>query len=237
MIDFADVSMAYTKRSPVALENVSFHIDRGEFVFVIGASGSGKSTVIKLISCEEKFQEGEIVLGGSRLKNIKKRAIPYVRRNIGMIFQDFRLIDSKTVYENVAFAMEIVGASKRKIRRQVPIVLSTVGLRSKIHEKPNELSGGEQQRVAIARAIINNPQLLLADEPTGNLDPDTSEQIMALLSEINREGTTVVVCTHDHDLVDIMRQRVIEIQDGRIIRDEQQASYTYCEVMPESQLV
>lgn len=237
MIDFANVTMAYTKKAPNALEEVSFHINRGEFVFVIGASGSGKSTVIKLLSCEERFQEGEIVLGGTKLRNVKKRAIPFLRRNIGMIFQDFRLISSKTVYENVAFAMEIVGASKRKIKRQVPIVLSTVGLRSKINEYPDDLSGGEQQRVAIARAIVNNPQLLLADEPTGNLDPDTSEQIMALLSEINREGTTVVVCSHDDDLVDLMRQRVIEIQSGRVIRDELHASYTYCEIKPESAMV
>lgn len=232
MIDFQNVSMAYSNKAPLALDDVSFHIDQGEFVFIIGPSGSGKSTVIKLLSCEERFQEGEIVLGDKALARIKPRAIPYVRRNLGMIFQDFRLIDSKTVFENVAFAMEIVGASKSKIRRQVPIVLSTVGLRSKMKAKPSELSGGEQQRVAIARAIVNNPKILLADEPTGNLDPDNSEQIMALLQEINKEGTTVVVCTHDRDLVDKMRQRVIEIKDGSVIRDELQGSYSYC-ILPE----
>ena len=232
MIDFQNVSMAYSNKAPLALNDVSLHIDQGEFVFIIGPSGSGKSTVIKLLSCEERFQEGEIVLGDKALACIKPRAIPYVRRNLGMIFQDFRLIDSKTVFENVAFAMEIVGASKSKIRRQVPIVLSTVGLRSKMKAKPSELSGGEQQRVAIARAIVNNPKVLLADEPTGNLDPDNSEQIMALLQEINKEGTTVVVCTHDRDLVDKMRQRVIEIKDGMVIRDELQGSYSYC-ILPE----
>lgn len=238
MIDFSNVSMAYTKHSPLALDDVSFHVNKGEFVFVIGSSGSGKSTVIKLISCEERFQTGEIVLGGKKLGRIKKRAIPYIRRNIGMIFQDFRLIDSKTVYENVAFAMEIVGASKRKIKRQVPIVLSIVGLRSKMKARPSELSGGEQQRVAIARAIVNNPHLLLADEPTGNLDPITSEQIMALLLEINRSGTTVLVCSHDKDLVTRMQQRVIEIDNGSLIRDEQQAGYqTVCELDLEGQEV
>lgn len=153
-----------------------------------------------------------------------------------MVFQDFRLIETKNVFENVAFAMEIVGASKRQINRQVPIVLSTVGLRQKAAMRPSELSGGEQQRVAIARAIVNNPKLLLADEPTGNLDPDTSEQIMAVLKEINREGTTVMICTHDHDLVDRMKQRVIEVRNGVVIRDEERAGYAYCEINPEGML-
>lgn len=227
--------MAYSRRGPLALQSVSFHVDAGEFVFVIGASGSGKSTLVKLLTCEEEAQKGEIVVGGVSLKRIKRRAIPYVRRNIGMIFQDFRLIESKTVFENVAFAMEIVGASRKQISRQVPIVLSTVGLRSKAMSRPSELSGGEQQRVAIARAIVNNPELVLADEPTGNLDPETGEQIMALLREINRDGTTVIVCTHDHDLVDKMKQRVIEIRDGRVIRDEKQAGYAACAVRPEGE--
>lgn len=205
-------------------------------MFVIGTSGSGKSTVVKLLSCEEQANSGEIVVGGTSLTRIKQRAIPYVRRNIGMVFQDFRLIETKNIFENVAFAMEIVGASKRQINRQVPIVLSTVGLRQKAAMRPSELSGGEQQRVAIARAIVNNPKLLLADEPTGNLDPDTSEQIMAVLKEINREGTTVMICTHDHDLVDRMKQRVIEVRNGVVIRDEERAGYAYCEINPEGML-
>ncbi len=230
MVDFHNVSMAYGRKAALALKNVSFHVNVGEFVFIIGASGSGKSTLVKLLTCEEEALEGEIVLGGIPLRRIKRRAVPYIRRNIGMVFQDFRLIESKTVFENVAFAMEIVGASRRQIMRQVPIVLSTVGLRSKADVRPSELSGGEQQRVAIARAIVNNPKLLLADEPTGNLDPETSEQIMALLREINRGGTTVIVCTHDRDLVDKMKQRVIEIQEGEVIRDEEQAGYAFCEI-------
>lgn len=233
MVDFHNVSMAYTRKGPLALKNVSFHVNTGEFVFVIGTSGSGKSTLVKLLTCEEEAKEGDIVVGGVSLTKIKRRAIPYIRRNIGMIFQDFRLIESKTVYENVAFAMEIVGASRRQIRRQVPIVLSTVGLRAKAKVRPSELSGGEQQRVAIARAIVNNPKLVLADEPTGNLDPENSEQIMAVLREINRSGTTVIVCTHDRNLVDKMRQRVIEIKDGTVIRDEQQAGYAFCEIKSE----
>lgn len=219
MLDFKNVSMSYTKHSDLALNDVSFHINPGEFVFVIGASGSGKSTVIKLISCEEEFQNGEIVVGGTKLSKIKKRAIPYLRRNLGMVFQDFRLIESKTVFENVAFAMEILGKSKRQISRQVPLVLSTVGLRSKKDAYPNELSGGEQQRVGIARALVNNPDIILADEPTGNLDPDTSEQILGVLKDINESGTTVIVCTHDISLVERMQERVIQIKDGSLYKD------------------
>ncbi len=232
MVDFYNVSMSYSKNSPLALKNVSFHVNSGEFVFVIGTSGSGKSTVVKLLTCEEKVNSGEIVVGGTNLTKIRRRAVPFVRRNIGMIFQDFRLIETKTVFENVAFAMEIVGASRRQIGRQVPIVLSTVGLRHKADAIPTELSGGEQQRVAIARALVNNPKLLLADEPTGNLDPATSEQIMALLQQINLDGTTVIVCSHDNELVDLMKQRVIEIRDGVLIRDEENSGYAYCEVDP-----
>lgn len=219
MLDFKNVSMSYTKHSDLALNDVSFHINPGEFVFVIGASGSGKSTVIKLISCEEEFQDGEIIVGGTKLSKIKKRAIPYLRRNLGMVFQDFRLIESKTVFENVAFAMEILGKSKKQISRQVPLVLSTVGLRSKKDAYPNELSGGEQQRVGIARALVNNPDIILADEPTGNLDPDTSEQILGVLKDINESGTTVIVCTHDISLVEKMQERVIQIKDGSLYKD------------------
>lgn len=224
MLDFKNVSMSYTKHSDLALNDVSFHINPGEFVFVIGASGSGKSTVIKLISCEEEFQNGEIIVGGTKLSKIKKRAIPYLRRNLGMVFQDFRLIESKTVFENVAFAMEILGKSKRQISRQVPLVLSTVGLRSKKDAYPNELSGGEQQRVGIARALVNNPDIILADEPTGNLDPDTSEQILGVLKDINESGTTVIVCTHDISLVERMQERVIQIKDGSLYKDVEKFS-------------
>lgn len=225
MIDFVNVSMAYSPGAPLALKNVSFHIDRGEFVFLIGESGSGKSTIVKLLTCEERPTDGEVVLSGYSLNSIKRKQVPYLRRNIGMVFQDFRLINTKTVFENVAFAMEIVGAGNREIKRQVPLVLSTVGLRHKADTRPLELSGGEQQRVAIARAMVNNPMMILADEPTGNLDPVNSEGIMALLQEINRGGTTVVVCTHDRDMVDRMQRRTIEIQDGQIVRDDAAGLY------------
>ncbi len=227
MIDFVNVSMAYSPGAPLALEDVSFHINRGEFVFLIGESGSGKSTVVKLLTCEEQLTEGEIVLSGYSLNSIKNKQIPFLRRNIGMVFQDFRLISTKTVFENVAFAMEIVGAGRREIQRQVPLVLSTVGLRHKANTRPLELSGGEQQRVAIARAMVNSPMMILADEPTGNLDPINSEAILALLQEINRGGTTVVVCTHDRDLVDRMQRRTIEIRDGHIVRDDVAGLYNF----------
>ena len=217
--------MSYTKKGPKALDAVSFKIEPGEFVFIIGPSGSGKSTVIKLISCEESFQDGNIRVGDTELKRIKRRAIPYLRRNIGMVFQDFRLIESKTVFENIAFAMEILGKSKNEINRQVPMILSTVGLRSKQDAYPNELSGGEQQRVGIARALVNNPKVILADEPTGNLDPKITEQIMGVLKDINESGTTVIVCTHDRVLVDSMHERVIEIINGKVVRDAKNSGY------------
>lgn len=225
MIEFDNVSMSYTNAKEYALRNVSFRIENGEFVFIIGQSGSGKSTLIKLMSCEESPNEGQVKIDDLDIHAIRRRMVPYLRRSIGMIFQDFRLIQTKTVYDNIAFAMEILGASKRAIRRRVPIVLSIVGLKDKAKMKPGELSGGEQQRVAIARAIVNNPMLLLADEPTGNLDPATSESIMAILEEINRNGTTVIVCTHDLHLVDRMQKRVIEIDRGFLVRDAQHATY------------
>ena len=180
MIEFKNVSMTYPGADEQALTDVSFNIEAGEFVFIIGPSGSGKSTVIKLISREEKFQEGEIIVAEHELSKLKNRKIPFLRRNLGLVFQDFRLIESKTVFENVSFAMEILGKSKREIKRQVPIVLSTVGIRDKEDSYPNELSGGEQQRVGIARALVNNPDIILADEPTGNLDPEISQQIMSV---------------------------------------------------------
>jgi cell division ATP-binding protein FtsE len=209
-----------------ALKDVSFAIQDGEFVFIIGRSGAGKSTLIKLLTCEERPTSGKVLIEKYDVARIRRSLVPFLRRNIGMVFQDFRLIESKTVYENVAFAMEIIGASRSTIRRRVPIVLSIVGLRDKASARPGELSGGEQQRVAIARAMVNNPMLILADEPTGNLDPANSEVLMALLDEINRTGTTVVICTHDRELVNQMKRRVIEIEDGCLVRDECVGQYS-----------
>jgi len=225
LIEFCNVSMTY-QTGTLALKDVSFTIGDGEFVFVIGRSGAGKSTLIKLLTCEERPSSGQVLIDQFDIAQIRRSLVPYLRRNIGMVFQDFRLIYTKTVFENVAFAMEIVGATRSSIRRRVPIVLSIVGLRDKADAKPGELSGGEQQRVAIARAMVNNPMLILADEPTGNLDPTNSEALMALLEEINRTGTTVVICTHDHDLVDRMKKRVIEIDGGCMIRDDSVGLYS-----------
>lgn len=225
MIEFDYVSMAYQLSEELALKNVSFKVERGEFVFIIGSSGSGKSTIIKLLTCEERPLKGEIIVNGFSLNTIKKKQIPYLRRNIGMVFQDFRLIPSKTVFENVSYAMEIVGASRKAILHQVPMVLSIVGLRNRQSAYPYELSGGEQQRVAIARAMVNRPMMILADEPTGNLDPVNSESIMALLAEINKSGTTVLVCSHDKDLVNRMKKRVIMIDDGMKIRDDSEGTF------------
>jgi cell division ATP-binding protein FtsE len=208
-----------------ALRDVSFTIENGEFVFIIGKSGAGKSTLIKLLTCEERPTTGHVLIDKFDVSQVKRRFVPYLRRNIGMVFQDFRLIHTKTVFQNVAFAMEIVGSSRKAIQRRVPIVLSIVGLREKALDRPRMLSGGEQQRVAIARAMVNNPMLLLADEPTGNLDPANSEAIMALLEQINRSGTTIIICTHDRDLVDRMKKRVIEIDDGNLVRDDSMGSY------------
>ena len=224
MIEFRNVSMTY-KTGIQALKNVSFKVQDGEFVFVIGLSGSGKSTLIKLLTCEENPSAGKVFIDDYEISFLRRSLIPYLRRNIGMVFQDFRLIYSKTVYENVAFAMEIIGASENLIKRRVPIVLSIVGLRDKASMKANQLSGGEQQRVVIARAMVNNPMLILADEPTGNLDPVNSESIMALLEEINYSGTTVMVCTHESSIVNRMHRRVIEISDGSLVRDEMSGEY------------
>ena len=224
MIEFRRVSKIY-QTGTHALRDVSFTIDNGEFVFIIGRSGAGKSTLIKLLTCEERPTSGQVLIDKFDVSRIKRRFVPYLRRNIGMVFQDFRLIDTKSIFQNVAFAMEIVGSSRKAIQRRVPIVLSIVGLRDKALARPGMLSGGEQQRVAIARAMVNNPMLILADEPTGNLDPANSEAIMALLEQINRSGTTVIICTHDRDLVDRMKKRVIEIDDGLLVRDDCQGSY------------
>ena len=231
MIDFKDVKKTY--RSGVeALKGVSFTIDDGDFVFVIGKSGSGKSTLLKCITCEETPTEGSVTIDNFDISHMSRALVPVLRRQIGMIYQDFRLIETKTVAENVAFAGEIVGVPAKSLANTVSICLSAVGLKDKENAYPQELSGGEQQRVAIARAMVNNPKLIVADEPTGNLDPDTSESIMAMLLEINKNGTTsgnkttVIICTHDSNLVDRMKQRVIEIDGGLVVRDEKASGYT-----------
>ena len=225
LIEFRGVEKLYDNGFK-ALKGLSFAVDPGEFVFFVGQSGAGKTTLLKLLTCEERPTAGMVALDSYDIGRMDERLVPLMRRKIGMIFQDFRLIKTKTVFENVAFAMEIVGAPLSAIRRRVPIVLSVVGLREKSNSYPAQLSGGEQQRVGIARAMINNPKLILADEPTGNLDPANGELIMALLDDINRSGTTVVACTHDHSLVNRMQKRVIEIADGKLIRDERIGAYS-----------
>lgn len=207
------------------LSDVSICIHKGEFVFVVGKSGSGKSTFIKLLLKELNPTEGRIFVGGRQVTNLKRKQVSLYRRKIGVVFQDFRLLKNKTVFENVAFAQEIIGMTKRDIARNVPIMLEMVGLKGKEKMYPHELSGGEQQRVAIARALINQPTILLADEPTGNLDPKTAWDIMMLLEEVNKMGTTVVVVTHNNDVVDVMQKRVINLEDGVLVRDEKKGGY------------
>ena len=225
MIRFENVHKTY-KTGTDALRGVTFVIRDGEFVFVIGKSGSGKSTLMKCITREEKPTEGLVIIDKFCISKMSRALVPILRRQIGIIYQDFRLIETKTVEENIAFAGEIIGVPSKKLHQMVDIVLGAVGLRDKANSMPLELSGGEQQRVAIARAMLNNPKLIVADEPTGNLDPETSESIMALLEEINRQGTTVIVCTHDSNLVDRMKKRVIEVDEGLIVRDEFGSGYT-----------
>lgn len=208
-----------------ALSDINLHINKGEFVFLVGASGAGKSTMIKLLLKEENPTEGSIILNGMDVTKVRNRKVPYIRRDIGVVFQDFRLLPNKTVYENVAFAMEIVGAHPKEIRRKVPMVLSMVDLSKKASSFPDQLSGGERQRVSIARAIVNNPPVLIADEPTGNLDPETAAEIMRVLSDINGRGTTILMATHAKDIVNVMKKRVIEINDGRLVRDELRGKY------------
>lgn len=210
-----------------ALENVNFIIDKGEFVFLVGASGAGKSTLIKMFLREEVPTEGEFSIDGVDIAKLVRKEIPQFRRNLGVVFQDFRLLEDKTVYENVEFAMIVVGISKRVRRKRIPNVLNQVGLTHKARAYPSQLSGGEKQRVAIARAIINNPSVLIADEPTGNLDPETAWEIMNVLDEINKRGTTVVVATHAKEIVDTMKKRVIAIENGSIVRDEEKGVYGY----------
>ena len=219
MIEFRNVTKTYDTGTK-AVKNANFRIDKGEFAFLVGSSGSGKSTLIKLILKEEEPTSGNIIINGKDTTFLKPSMVPYLRRSMGVVFQDFRLLPDKTVYDNVAYAMYIVRATPRHIRRQVPMVLSLVGLSGKVKMYPNELSGGEQQRVALARALVNNPSMLIADEPTGNLDPDTAWDIMTLLNDINMRGTTVVVATHAKDIVDKMKKRVIHIRKGEIIKDD-----------------
>lgn len=225
MIRFDNVKKTYAS-GVEALKGINFLIEDGEFVFIIGKSGSGKSTLLKCITREEKPTEGKVTIDNFNISNMSRALVPVLRRQLGMIYQDFRLIETKTVAENVAFAGEIVGQNKKALSRTVNLVLSIVGLKDKENCFPQELSGGEQQRVAIARAMLNNPQIIVADEPTGNLDPETSENIMALLQDINRNGTTVIVCTHDSNIVDRMKKRVIEIEKGYIIRDAKDSAYS-----------
>ena len=210
-----------------ALNDISIRIDKGEFVFVVGKSGSGKSTFIKLLLKELDPSSGRLFVGGRQVTRLKRKQISMYRRKIGVVFQDFRLLKNKTVFENVAFAQQIIGMTKRQIARTVPIMLEMVGLDGKAGAYPQELSGGEQQRVAIARALINQPTILLADEPTGNLDPQTAWDIMMLLQEVNKTGTTVVVVTHNNDIVDIMQKRVITLDEGSLIHDEKKGGYQY----------
>ena len=224
MIQFINVSKEYSNGHK-ALKDVNLTVENGEFVFVVGASGAGKSTLIKLILKEIEPTEGAILVDDIDLSQMKRKEIPYFRRNIGVVFQDFRLLPDKTVYENVAYAMEIVEASRKEIRRQVPAVLSMVGLASKANNYPGELSGGEQQRTALARALVNNPSLLIADEPTGNLDPETASEIMKILNMVNHRGTTIIMATHAKDIVNSMKKRVITFQKGVMVSDKLKGEY------------
>lgn len=226
MIEFKNVSKVYDNNVK-ALSNVNIKIDAGDFVFLVGPSGAGKSTFVKMLLKEIEPSEGQIIVDGIELSKIKRKKVPFHRRKIGMVFQNFRLIPSLNVYENVAFAMRVLEASPSEIKKQVPIALSLVGLSNKQKMFPNQLSGGEQQRVSIARAIVNKPLVLIADEPTGNLDPETAKEIMALIEDINKSGTTVVMATHAKEIVDDMQKRVIAIERGQVVRDEEKGGYEY----------
>jgi cell division transport system ATP-binding protein len=225
IIEFRGVSKRYPS-GDTGLDEATFAVDRGEFVFLVGATGSGKSTVMRLLIKEVEQTQGTIRVAGHDLAQISRRKVPFYRRNLGVVFQDFKLLPSRTVYENVAYALQVTGGGRREIRDKVPDILRLTGLSTKLHNYPDQLSGGEQQRVSIARAFVNHPPLLLADEPTGNLDPETSIDIMRLLYRINRTGTTVLVASHDKAMVDKMRRRVLELSRGRIVRDEATGLYT-----------
>lgn len=224
MLELRNVSKKFAN-GHVALNNVSLNIDNGEFVFLVGSSGAGKSTIIKLLMKEYEPDLGKLFVDNKDITRLKRSQIPHLRRSMGVVFQDFRLLADKTVYENVAFAMEVVEASPREIRRQVPLMLGMVGLSSKSKQYPHQLSGGEQQRVSIARAMVNSPSIMIADEPTGNLDPDMSWEIMKIFNEINQRGTTILVATHDLNIVDRMKKRVVEVSEGTIVRDEKRGGY------------
>lgn len=224
MIELKNITKKYPNGT-IALKDINLKILKGEFAFIVGSSGSGKSTLMKLILKEEDPTEGDVIVNGYQVSTMNRKAVPYLRRGLGIVFQDFRLLPNKTVYENVAYAMQITEALPKEIRRQVPMSLALVGLSRKAHVYPNELSGGEQQRVALARALVNNPSLLIADEPTGNLDPETTWEIIKLLSEINQRGTTVLIATHEKTIVDAMKKRVIALDKGVIIRDQEKGLY------------
>lgn len=226
MIDLIDVSKAYSKGQP-AVKNANLHIDKGEFVFIVGNSGSGKSTLIKLLLKELDASSGTVMVDGINLRNMRRRQVAKYRRKLGVVFQDFRLLKDRNVYENVAFAQRVIGKPTRVIRKRVPEMLTLVGLAEKYKSRPKELSGGEQQRVALARALVNRPDILLADEPTGNLDPQNAGEIMRLLEEINDRGTTVVVVTHNKEIVNAMKKRVVAMRKGVIISDEREGEYHY----------
>jgi cell division transport system ATP-binding protein len=224
IIELRDTTVVYPG-GHVALERVSLKVHRGEFVFVVGPTGCGKSTLIKMLIKEVEPASGQVLIAGRDINRMPKKRVPFLRRRIGTVFQDFKLLPNRTVYDNVAYALQVIGAPRSTIRHQVPEIIRLVGLQAKIHNYPDELSGGEQQRVSIARSFVNHPPLLLADEPTGNLDPETSIGIMQLLYRINRTGTTVLVVTHDRDMVDKMRRRVIALEEGRLVRDEAGGGY------------
>jgi cell division transport system ATP-binding protein len=224
VIQFRGVSKTY-ESGDVGLQDATFSIPRGEFVFIVGQTGSGKSTIMRLLLKEHEPTGGRIVVAGRDLSEIEDKKVPYYRRNLGVVFQDFKLLPNRTVYDNVAYALQVTGRSRKEIRSKVPDILRLTGLATKLHNYPDQLSGGEQQRVSVARAFVNHPPLLLADEPTGNLDPETSIGIMQLLYRINKTGTTVVVATHDVEMVNKMRRRVIELSQGRVVRDEQAGAY------------
>lgn len=225
MINFDNVSKQYKNSNTPALDGINLNIEQGEFVFLVGQSGSGKSSLLRLLLKEEKPSAGTVMVDGINVAKLPNRKVPAFRRTMGIVFQDFRLLPGKTVFDNVAFGMEVIGKSKKEIQQRIPALLDLVGLEEKAHRLPSELSGGEQQRVALARAFVNQPKLLLADEPTGNLDPSTSVGIMKLLDRINRTGTTIVMATHDVAIVDQMRKRIVQMENGKIIRDQERGMY------------
>jgi len=225
VINFDNVSKQYKNSNTPALDGINLSIEQGDFVFLVGQSGSGKSSLLRLLLKEEKPTSGTVTVDGINVGKLPNRKVPAFRRTMGIVFQDFRLLPGKTVFDNVAFGMEVIGKSKKEIQQRIPAILELVGLEEKAHRLPSELSGGEQQRVALARAFVNKPKLLLADEPTGNLDPSTSVGIMKLLDRINRTGTTIVMATHDVAIVDQMRKRIVQMENGKIIRDQERGMY------------